>query len=274
MSRQIKFFAGIIAMALAVGAVMSAQVPATVTLRSGETLAVTMMDLGGAGFQVSVNGAERIIPKDQVAVVDFGGNVNPQASWFNGMSKHLVVFKNGEILHTEWVDIGGAQPLILRVNNGSGERELTTNEVARIYLVAPAGSGTVGTPVTGGGVQADGSVAVNAADPWTNSGINVRTGEMLRFSTSREIRVGTGANDIATSDGNTNVSTNTSMFRRLPVPGLPVGALIGRVGNGRAFSIGSGPQPIRMPANGTLFLGINDLTFNDNSGWFRVVVSR
>lgn len=275
MTRQIRFFAGVIGMALAVGAVAtSAQVPATVTMRSGETLAVTMMDLGGQGFQVSVNGTERIIPKDQVAMVDFGGNVNPQASWFNGMTRHLVVFKNGETLQTEWVDIGGAMPLILRVNNGSGERELTTNEVARIYLVAPAGIGNTGTGSVGGGMQGDGSVNVNAADPWTSTGLNVRTGEMLRFSVSRDIRVGPGANDTATADGNTNINAGGTLFRRLPVPGLPVGTLIGRVGNGRAFSIGSAPQAIRMPANGTLFLGINDLTFNDNSGWFRVVVMR
>ena len=274
MTRQIRFFAGVIGMALAVGAVAtSAQVPATVTMRSGETLSVTMMDLGGPGFQVSVNGTERIIPMNQVAVVDFGGNVNPQASWFNGMTKHLVVFKNGDTLQTEWVDIGGAQPLILRVNNGSGERELTTNEVARIYLVAPANIGNTGS-VGVGGAQGDGSVNVNAADPWTSSGLNVRTGEMLRFSVSREIRVGPGANDMATADGNTNISAGNTLFRRLPVPGLPVGTLIGKVGNGRAFSIGSAPQAIRMPANGTLFLGINDLTFNDNSGWFRVVVTR
>ena len=273
MMRRTKIFAGVIAMALAVGTVMSAQVPATVHLRSGETLTVTMMDLGAAGFQMRVNGAERTIPKDQVAMVDFGGNVNPQASWFEGMTQHVVVFKNGDVLKTEWVDIGGAMPLILRVNSGSGERELTTNEVARIYLVAPANFNTTGVPVTGG-VQGDGAIAVNAADPWTSTGINVRSGEMLRFSVSREIRVGPGATDTATADGNPNISTNTALFRRLPVAGLPVGGLIGKVGNGRAFSIGSAPQPVRMPANGTLFLGINDLTFNDNSGWFRVVVSR
>src|SRR6185436_19638333 len=139
MNRKMKIFAGVIAMALAVGTVMSAQVPATVTLRSGEVLTVTMMDLMGAGFQVRVNGAERMIAKDQVAMVDFGGNVNPQASWFTGMNhvnQHLVVFKNGDTLLTEWIDIGGSTPLILKVNNGSGERDLTTNEVARIYLVA------------------------------------------------------------------------------------------------------------------------------------------
>lgn len=272
MSRQVKIFAGIITMALAVGTVMSAQAPATLTLRSGETLAVTMVDLGGQGFLVRVNGAERNIPKDQVAMVDFGGNVTPQAAWFNNMSQHLVVFKNGDTLLTEWVDIGGTMPLILRVNTGSGERELSSNDVARIYLVAPAGLAT-GAPVTGG-VQGDGAIAVQAADPWTNTGINVRSGEMLRFSVSREIRVGPGANDTATADGNPNIGTNTTMFRRLPATDLPVGGLIGKVGNGRAFAIGSAPQAIRMPATGTLMLGINDMTFNDNSGWFRVVVTR
>jgi hypothetical protein len=272
MNRQVKIFAGIIAMALAVGTVMSAQVPATVTLRSGEVLSVTMMDLMGAGFQVRVNGTERMIPKGDVAMVDFGGNVNPQASWFEGIGglTHLVVLKNGDILKTEWIDIGGATPLVLTF---SGDRQMNTNEVARIYLTAPSGIANVGTPVTGG-VQGDGSVAVNAADPWTNTGIAVRSGELLRFSVSREIRVGPGANDTATADGNPNIGAGTTMFRRLPVAGLPVGGLIGKVGNGRAFSIGSAPQAVRMPATGTLMLGINDLTFNDNSGWFRVVISR
>jgi hypothetical protein len=272
MKRQVKLFAGIIAMALVASTVMSAQVPATVTLLSGEVLSVTMMDLMGAGFQVRVNGTERMIPKDQVAVVDFGGNVTPQASWFEGIGglTHLVVLKNGDTVKTEWIDIGGSTPLVLTF---SGDRQMNTNEVARIYLVAPSGINQTGNAATGG-AQGDGSVQVNAADPWTNTGINVRSGEMLTFSVSREIRVGPGANDTATADGNPNVGAGTTMFRRLPVTSLPVGGLIGKVGNGRAFSIGSAPQAIRMPATGTLMLGINDLTFNDNSGWFRVVISR
>lgn len=273
MTRQVKVFAGIVAVALAIGPVMSAQVPVTITLRSGETRTATLVDLGARGFEVTVNGAQQFIPKDQVAIVDFGGTVNPQASWFNGMTTNLVVFKNGDTLLTELTDVGGTSPLILRVNSGQGERELSSNDVARIYLVAPAGIGST-TGAVSGGVQGDGSVAVNAADPWTSTGINVRTGDMLRFQVSREIRFGPGANDIATADGNANADAGTTLFRRLPVTSLPVGGLIGKVGNGRAFSIGSAPQLIRMPANGTLFLGINDLTFNDNSGWFRVVISR
>jgi hypothetical protein len=231
-----------------------------------------MMDLMGAGFQVRVNGTERMIPKDQVAMVDFGGNVSPQPASFDGIGglTHLVVLKNGDTLKTEWIDIGGSTPLVLTF---SGDRQMNTNDVARIYLVAPAGNPPPGTPVTGG-LQGDGSVSVSATEPWTNAGINVRSGEFLRFSVSREIRIGPGANDTASSDGNANIDTNTTLFRRLPVASLPVGGLIGKVGNGRAFSIGSAPQAIRMPATGTLFLGINDLTFNDNSGFFRVVVTR
>lgn len=273
MNRQVKIFAGVIAMALAIGAVMSAQAPVTITLRSGETRSVTLVDLGARGFEVNVGGAQQFIPRDQVAIVDFGGNVTPRDAWFTGMTTNLVVFKNGDTLQTEWTDVGGTSPLVIRVNNGSGERELSANDVARIYLVAPAGINTTGTPVTSG-AQGNGTVNVSATDPWTATGITVRTGEMLRFSVSREIRVGPGANDTATADGNPNVGGNTTLFRRLPVTGLPVGGLIGRVGNGRAFSIGSAPQAIRMPANGQLFLGINDLTFNDNSGHFQVVVSR
>lgn len=275
MSRQVKIFAGVIAMALAVGAVTSAQAPVTITLRSGEVRTATLVDLGLRGVEVQINGVQQIIPKDQIAIVDFGGTVNPQPAWFDGIggTNNLIVFKNGDILKTEWVDIGGSTPLIIRVNSGQGERELSSNDVARIYLVSPAGIAQVNTPITGG-VQGDGAVAVNAAEPWTATGITVRTGDLLRFSVSREIRFGPGANDMATADGNANANVGGTMFRRLPVASLPVGGLIGKVGNGRAFSIGSAPQAVRMPANGQLYLGINDLTFNDNSGFFRVVIGR
>jgi hypothetical protein len=275
MNRQMKLLAGIIAMALAIGTVMSAQAPVTITLRSGEVRTATLVDLGARGFELNVNGAQQWIPKDQVAIVDFGGNVNPVAAWFDNLTTNLVVFKNGDTLRAEWTDVGGTSPLILRVNAGGGERELSSNDVARIYLVAPAGiSGNTGTAIVGSGAQPDGSINVNAAEPWTNTGIRVRTGEMLNFSATREIRVGPGANDVSNANGNPNVGAGATLFRRLPVTRVPVGTLIARVNNGTPFELGAAPPPVRMPANGTLFLGINDLTFNDNSGYFRVVISR
>ncbi len=270
MNRQGKIFSGVVAMAVAVGAVLSAQAPVTITLRSGETLQASLVDMGGRGFEVRVGGSERFIAKDQVAMVDFGGNVTPQQAWFNGMSpvNNLVVFKNGDTLLADWTDVGGTSPLVLRFNSGAAEREISADHVARIYLV-PASIGAVMRPTS----APAGGVNVMATEPWTSAGITVRTGEYLRFAVSREIKFGTGPNDTATADGNSAAGVS-AIFRSLPERSLPVGGLIGKVGNGQPFSIGSAPQAIRMPTNGQLFLGINDLTFTDNSGWFQVVIAR
>ncbi|MCR4376410.1 MAG: hypothetical protein NUW22_16340 [Acidobacteria bacterium] len=275
MKSYTKALMGALVMAVAASVVLSAQASVTLTLRSGDTMGVTLVDLKAGGFEVEVRGASRMIPKDQVAMVDFGGNVTVRQSWFNDMTAvdHLVVFKNGDTLLTEWTDVGGTSPLILRFR---GEREIPSTDVARIYLVRPGGNVTRNdrTPASGG-AQSDGSIAVMAADPWTDSGITVRTGDYLRFDVSRDIRFGEGDDDISTADGNVAGRARSGILRRVPVASLPVGGLIGKVGTGgQPFSIGSAPQAIRMPANGRLMLGINDLTFNDNAGWFRVVVTR
>ena len=51
-----------------------------------------------------------------------------------------------------------------------------------------------------------------------------------------------------------------------------IGALIGRVNSGKPFSIGNTTQAFQMPANGTLFLGVNDDHVPDNSGNYVVKV--
>jgi hypothetical protein len=50
--------------------------------------------------------------------------------------------------------------------------------------------------------------------------------------------------------------------------------LIGKVGNSAPFPIGSNTQPIVMPADGRLMLGVNDNDWSDNSGFFSVVVTK
>ena len=55
----------------------------------------------------------------------------------------------------------------------------------------------------------------------------------------------------------------------------PVGSLIGKIGpNGVPFPIGAGTNDIDIPANGRLYLGVNDDGLNDNSGSFDVVIYR
>jgi len=281
MKNHTKALMGAVVIAVAAGVVLSAQAPVTMTLRNGDTINVQLIDMGAGGFEVDARGTTRKIPVDQVAMVDFGGNVSVRQTWFNDMraSDHLVVFKNGDTLLTEWTDVGGTSPLILRFNTGRGEREISANDVARIYLVRPGGNVNRNdrndAAPDRGGAQADGSIAVMAADPWTDSGITVRTGDYLRFDVTREIRFGAGDGDVATADGNAQGRARGGLLRRVPVASLPVGGLIGKIGTGgQPFSIGSAPEAIRMPANGRLMLGINDLTFDDNEGWFRVIVTR
>ena len=60
--------------------------------------------------------------------------------------------------------------------------------------------------------------------------------------------------------------------QKAPIPTVPVGALIGRVGNGQPFPIGDTTQAFDMPDNGRLFLGVNDDHVADNSGNFVVKI--
>src|SRR5438105_18223 len=65
------------AVALLVGIAAVAQENATLTLKSGEQITGQLVDLGGVGFTVRVNGQDRQIPQNDVAVIDFtGGSID------------------------------------------------------------------------------------------------------------------------------------------------------------------------------------------------------
>ena len=279
MSRNFKLSLGVAAVALAATSVLTAQQSVTMHMRNGDAVPVTLVDLKAGGFEIKMNNEDRMIAKDQVAWVDFGGSVNvtpANIDRING-NNHLVVLKNGDTLSAEWFDVGGTSPLRLAFHTSGGDRDIMSNEVARIYLARPANAGGStgggGGTVDKGGMQADGSVAVMANQPWTDTGINVKAGEYLNFDVSRTIRFGNGTGDEATADGNT-AGRASAVLRTVPVRAMPVGGLIGRVGNGQPFAIGTAPERIRMPVNGRLWLGINDLSFDDNSGHFRVIIQR
>ena len=114
-----------------------------------------------------------------------------------------------------------------------------------------------------------GAVRVDANQQWTNTGIDVRTGDSVAFRASGRIDFGQGPTQTAGPDGNDSLKSGA-----YPVGAMPVGGLIGRVGNSAPFPIGSNTQPIRMPADGTLMLGVNDNEVGDNSGFFSVVITR
>jgi hypothetical protein len=245
-----------------------AQVNATLVMRSGESVSGQLVDLGGVGYTVRVNGQERHVPKDDVSVIDFtGGGMSP-ADWakFNGTSQ--VVLRSGQVIDGQLYDISGGTPKKLTVRTSGGDRELSSSDVARIVISKPSNAvATSGTGSTApGGTSA---FTVSAQQPWTPTGLTVRKGQTLRFNTTGEIQLSADANDKASSAG-----SNTGRYApRSAMPRALAGALIGRIGNGQPFGIGN-QTSIVAPASGQLFLGVNDDTFNDNQGAFQVTVGR
>jgi hypothetical protein len=96
----------------------------------------------------------------------------------------------------------------------------------------------------------------------------VRRGQRLTFESTGEIHFGAGADQRANAGGKGGDPSQST----LPAPGMGVGGLIGRVGNGNPFPIGAGPAQVTMPANGRLFIGVNDRELSDNSGTFTVTI--
>ena len=109
-------------------------------------------------------------------------------------------------------------------------------------------------------------VNVQARTQWTDTGVNIRNGQTLYFEASGRVRWGSNRQD--GPEGENDSPRNPSR----PIPARPAASLIGRVGDDAPFFIGSDTEGIRVRGSGTLFLGINDETLDDNSGSFRVTV--
>jgi hypothetical protein len=255
------------AAAMLVTGVAYAQNSATLTLRSGEKVSGELVDLGGVGYTIKVNGTDRQIAQNDVAVIDFTGGTMSNADWAKFTGTTQVVLRNGQTIDGQLYDIGGTSPLRLTIKTSGGDRELSSNEVSRIVIARPenATTGTTGATAVPG---TPGAVTVNGNQPWTSTGITVRRGQRLNFTTSGEVQLSPDANDVATADG----AKTPRYAPNSPLRNVLAGALIGRIGpNGRPFAIGT-QTTIVAPAAGILYLGVNDDGFTDNQGSFQVVV--
>jgi hypothetical protein len=237
-------------------------------LRSGEKVAGQLVDMGGVGFTVRVNGQERQIATNDVSVIDFTGNGDVSEADLNrGQTLWL---RNGQTIDGQLYDIAGTAPLKITMKTSSGDREFASSEVGRIVLSRPSSPavGTSGSSSTTGVPEGTG-VAVPGNAAWTPTGQTVRRGDRLSFSATGEVRLSNDASDVANANG----SRAGRKSAGAPVPDAAAGALIARVGNSAPFPIGEN-QTVTMPANGQLFLGINDDHVADNQGGYRVTVQR
>jgi hypothetical protein len=111
-------------------------------------------------------------------------------------------------------------------------------------------------------------VVVDAREQWTDTGIDVRSGQQIYFASQGESKWGRDRRDGAEGERNSPLNPNR------PLPDRPAAALIGRIGDrNQIFFIGGDSGPFRARDNGRLYLGINDDVLTDNSGNLRVTVS-
>lgn len=274
MLKKIFGMIGIGLFSLATALPISAQETATLALRNGERPSGQLIDMGAGGFVLRINGQDRQFPTSEVSAVEFVAEPLPTAARAKvNAGQPIVLMRNGQILDGRLVDIGGTQPLRLTVETPSGPRDFNSNEVAQVVIAPLNGAAPVATggssPSPAPAPLPAGAITVPANQQWTNTGIPVLRGQRISFAVQGNIMISSTVE--ATADGNPG-ATNPSA--RYPLRGVSAGALIGRVGNSAPFPIGNGTQPITMPTNGPLMLGINDDVVADNSGSFAVTISR
>lgn len=236
-------------------------------LAAGTNLHNGQLSLGNQSF-----------PIDQVAAIDvIGGTPSAlELSRVPRSSAQAIVMRSGHSEAGKFINISGDS---VQWEDHFGQlQNYPLRDVARVYLnsrnarVAYAGGETSTSQAAQTPTAEDqpGAVRVMANQPWTETGITVKAGDLVTFQARGQVAIARGGPDtFAGPDGKGDLRS-----RSYPDPDMPAGGLIGKVGNSAPFSIGSNSQPIRMPANGRLLLGVNDNEFGDNSGYFSVVVRK
>ena len=107
--------------------------------------------------------------------------------------------------------------------------------------------------------------AVPSTQPWSDTGLVVVPGMVVTIAATGTILINlNGVPQTPNGQGGTPGCIGDASYI---APGLPCWSLIGRIGNGAPFEVGS-QHVLVVPAVGHLFLGVNDQVgqFGDNSG--------
>jgi hypothetical protein len=269
---------------LSIGAFAAAQDRATVQMRDGSKFEGRIEELTAKGelfVRVSQHDQRRV-PVTSVALIDKVGGASglPDTELREATgSDHLLLLTNGSSVKGHLVVIRGGEgsanenmprTYVFRASDG---RELTygPEQVSRIYLGTYPFATTSNTGSSAGGltkgVDTPGALYIPANGGWVNTGLRVRKGEWISFSTSGQVQLSDNSADRAGAAGTPRNAPGA------PLPNAYAGALIGRVGTGQAFAIGD-QAAVPMPFDGILYLAVNDDQRADNSGEFIVSVRR
>jgi hypothetical protein len=269
----------------------------TFVMKNGERIAGTFSYNHTDHYQLIVNGRERDFPSDDIAMVAFVAgdpsereiSMLPDSENPPELDRHTLVLRSGEAIRGKIYDFrDGTLIMDIRADD---RRTYKFGDIARLYISAPGARAVfkaseprsrtpdarIADQIQRGGVRRGGGgdvvagqtrIRVEGNVAWTDTGILVNTNDQVRFTATGEVKIDAG--NMAGPAGRAGASSREVY----PVRNTAPGALIGRVGDGRPFAIGSNTEPIVMPASGTLFLGINDNHVPDNGGAFEVRVQR
>ena len=253
---------------------------ATVLLRNGDRVSGALEDVenGTVFVRVSLHD-QRKLPLGEVALIDLVGGASglPESELAVARnSAHLALLRGGDSMQGTFVDIRGGEAgatephaLIFRTTSGE-ERRVGLDNVARVYLGNFPAATTVASSSPAAGPLPAGAVRVPGNATWVATPLTVRKGDTVTFNATGQIQLSENGNDVAHAAGSLSQ-------RRAPGSPLPqnfAGALIAKVGNSAPFPIGDVTTPVTMPADGQLYLGVNDDEVSDNRGEFIVQLSR
>ena len=161
--------AAVAALGLVLAIPVYAAVDATFVLRSGERVSGSLVDFGASGISARVGGQMRTWRVSELAVIDFtnaSSYPTAEADRASG-GAHVLVLRNGSVISGRLSDVGGSSPLRISFVEGGTTRDFSSNEVARIYLAKPAGSGdsSGGEPLQPG----TGQIRVPGTSDWVST---------------------------------------------------------------------------------------------------------
>jgi len=219
-------------------------------------------------FHLSASGSEKTFGLNEVAVIDFAGGT-PTAAERQALpagNTGFMVMRNGSVQRGHLHNMIGGD-FVQWVNEAGQRNNYPIREVSRLYL-NPESARRVFVDSPGQSIEdpaGQDRIRVDATQRWVETGIVVRRGDRFLFNAT---------GDITLTRGVSSGVNGTAAFKSdtYPVPAAAAGALIGKAGS-TAFVIGSNAQPIAMPSDGRLMLGVNDDRFDDNTGFFSVVIT-
>jgi hypothetical protein len=137
--------------------------------------------------------------------------------------------------------------------------------LASLALIVPAALSLPGSSLAGAAAK---TLSVAATTPFRGTGVLLGKGQSATITATGQISYGSGN---AACAGASITPNGCSAEEICPVHGA-CGALVGRIGDGKAFIVGE-HKTVEGP--GALSLGINDTAdaFGDNSGAFHVTIT-